>query len=141
MDYILIQFDNGDLAYQEIMRGQVVRYTDMDGVTVSAEGRGSVVVGGNPPPAWALPDPVDEPVPSVPTRILSKLAYLRLFSQQERIAVRNAATQSPELFDYLDMLKLADEIDLMDADTVAAVQMLEAAGLIAPGRAGEILNA
>lgn len=78
---------------------------------------------------------VVEPLP----RTVTKLAYLRLFSQPERMAIRSAAALSPELADYLAMLELADEINLDDPDTVGAVQMLEGAGLIATGRAAEIL--
>lgn len=136
MDYILL-----DTGYQEVHQGQVVRHTDLAGNTIPAPAT-AVVIDANPPaPPWALPDPAPEVQPVTPTRILSKLAYLRLFTQAERIAIRAAAGASPELYDYLDMLKLADEIDLLDHDTVSAVMMLEQVGLIAPGRAAEVLNA
>ena len=72
-------------------------------------------------------------------RKLTKLQYLRRFTQQERINIRNAAGSSPELYDYLAMLELAEEIDLDDPDTVGAVNMLEMVGLIAAGRADEVL--
>lgn len=74
-----------------------------------------------------------------PVRLLTKLQYLRRFTQQERINIRNAASASPELYDYMALLDLAEEIDLSDPDTIAAVTMLEMAGLIAEGRAAEIL--
>lgn len=74
-----------------------------------------------------------------PVRTVTKLEYLRRFTQVERIAIRAASTQSPELADYLAMLEIAQDIDLDDPDTVAAVTMLEQAGLIAAGRAAEIL--
>ena len=69
-----------------------------------------------------------------------KLQYLRRFTQAERIAIRGAATQSAELDDYLDLLALAEEVKSDDHDIVAALNMLECAGLLAPGRAQEILN-
>ena len=72
-------------------------------------------------------------------RVLTRRAYLGLFTQQERINIRNAAGSSPELYDYLAMLELAEEIDLDDPDTVGAVNMLEMVGLIAAGRADEVL--
>lgn len=80
----------------------------------------------------------EKPV-ELPGRMISKVAYLRLFSTQERVAIRAAAKQNAVLEDYLALLELASEINLDDADTVAAVQMLEQVGLIASGRAVEIL--
>lgn len=77
--------------------------------------------------------------PKSTSRKLTKLQYLRRFTQQERINIRNAAGSSPELYDYLAMLELAEEIDLDDPDTVGAVNMLEMIGLIGAGRADEVL--
>lgn len=78
-------------------------------------------------------------VPLPEARVLTRRAYLGLFTQEERVAIRNAAGSSPELYDYLAMLELAEEIDLDDPDTVGAVNMLEMVGLIAAGRADEVL--
>lgn len=72
--------------------------------------------------------------------ILTKLEYLRRFTSQERVTIRQAAKTEPVLEDYLAMLELAEAIDTEDADTVAAVRMLERVGLIAAGRAVEILS-
>ena len=72
--------------------------------------------------------------------ILTKLEYLRRFTSQERVTIRQASKTEPVLEDYLAMLELAEAIDTEDADTVAAVQMLEMVGLIAAGRAAEILS-
>ncbi len=72
--------------------------------------------------------------------ILSKLAYLRRFTQQERKSIRQASKSSADLEDYLYLMEMAQEIDTLDPDTIAAVQMLEGAGLIAAGRAVEILG-
>jgi len=69
----------------------------------------------------------------------SKLEYLRRFTQDERIAIRAAAKQVPQLDDYLELLALASEVRSDDPDIVAALAMLEGAGLIAAGRAQEIL--
>ena len=71
---------------------------------------------------------------------LSKLEYLRRFTVNERVAIRAAAAANPVLADYLAMLELAQEINLRDTDTIAAVNMLEQAGLIGTGRAAEILS-
>lgn len=70
---------------------------------------------------------------------LSKLEYLRRFTSDERVTIRQAAKVTPVLEDYLAMLELAEEINTGDADTITAVNMLEQAGLIAPGRAAEVL--
>lgn len=81
------------------------------------------------------------PPPPAPLHMrLTKLEFLRRFSQAERIAMRNAAAQSPEMHDYMAMLELAEEIFLDDADTVAGVTLLESVGIIAPGRATEVLS-
>lgn len=71
---------------------------------------------------------------------LTKLEYLRRFTTDERVAIRAAAAANPVLGDYLKLMELAQEINTGDPDTIAAVQMLEQAGLIAAGRAQEILN-
>lgn len=70
----------------------------------------------------------------------TKLEYLRRFTQDERIAIRVAAKQVPQLEDYLALLELASEVRSDDPDIVAALAMLEAAGLIGVGRATEILG-
>ena len=70
----------------------------------------------------------------------TKLEYLRRFTQDERIAIRTAAKQVPQLEDYLALLELATEVRSDDPDIIAALQMLEGAGLIAAGRASEILG-
>lgn len=85
------------------------------------------------------PDPEQIPAVSPVGAVYSKLAYLRRFTQIERIAIRSAAAQNMALADYLALLELAEEIDTGDADTVAAVMMLEQLGLISAGRANEVL--
>lgn len=78
--------------------------------------------------------------PKNTSRIVTKLEYLRLFRQDERIAIRSAAATYPPLLDYMALLELSEEINLDDVDTIGAVQMLEAFGLIVAGRAAEILS-
>ena len=82
----------------------------------------------------------DEPVPVPTSRILTKLEYLRRFTTEERVAIREASKTNPVLEDYLAMMELAEEIDTGDADTIGAVNMLEQVGLIGAGRASEVLN-
>lgn len=72
-------------------------------------------------------------------RLITKLEYLRRFTTAERVAIRAAADANPVLDDYLKLMELAQEINLDDPDTVSAAQMLEQSGLIATGRAAEVL--
>ncbi|MDA8449853.1 hypothetical protein M4R23_09165 [Acidovorax sp. GBBC 3332] len=75
---------------------------------------------------------------------VSRLAFLSRFSDAEAIdidlasigATREAATVRR----YLSKVNAAQHIDLRDSDTRAGVQALEAAGLIAAGRAAVILD-
>lgn len=87
-----------------------------------------------------IPQPVVvEPV----VRDVSGVSYLRRFTQAERIAIRAAAVQSPVLDDYLRLLDITiaqgGVVNLDDLDTIAAVNTLEQVGLLAAGRAAEIL--
>lgn len=84
-----------------------------------------------------IPQPEVQSQP--PERVITKLQYLRRFTSEERIAIRAAAAQNPTLFDYLELLDMAQDVTLDDPDTVYAVHMLEEVGLIAPGRAVEVL--
>lgn len=72
-------------------------------------------------------------------RTITKVAYLRRFTTDERVGIRTAAKTSAVLEDYLALMELAEEVNLDDPDTITAVQMLESVGLIAAGRAAEVL--
>ena len=65
--------------------------------------------------------------------------WKRRFSQQERLDIREAAINNATLADFMDLMNSAEEISNDDPDTIAAVNMLEQVGLIAAGRAQEIL--
>jgi len=80
-----------------------------------------------PPPE---PQPVDE---------LNKIDFLRLFTQAERITIRQAAKVNPQVEDYQDMLNQAVIVRLSDPDIQTGIPALEAAGILAPGRAAQIL--
>lgn len=69
----------------------------------------------------------------------SQTAWKRRFSQEERVAIRDAAAVNAVLSDYLDLMAGTPEIFNDDPDTVRAVRMLEQVGLIAQGRADEVL--
>ena len=97
------------------------------------------------------------PVPSVPVepvveRRITRLAFRNRFTQLEKIAMEIAALDDPAapmpqraqaaaLRANQADLASATFVDLERADTQAGVQMLEAGGLLAAGRAAEILGA
>ena len=71
---------------------------------------------------------------------MSKLDYLRLFTQEERIAIRAAGKVNTVVEDYLHLLELTDEVNTGDAEVGDALAMMEAGGLLAVGRRNEVLN-
>lgn len=75
-----------------------------------------------------------------PGIVLTKLEYLRKFTTEERVTIRTVAKSNPALEDYLALMEMAEEIRLDDPDIIGAVTMLEQAGLLAQGRAAEILG-
>jgi hypothetical protein len=83
-----------------------------------------------------VPDPPPPPVVDE----LNKIDFLRLFTQAERIAIRQAAKVNPVVEDYQAMLDAATIIRLSDPDIQEGIPELEDAGLLAPGRAAQILS-
>ena len=87
-----------------------------------------------------------------PDTRLTKLAFRNRFTQAEKVMLEIAALDNPAapmpqrqqaaaLRATLSDTAAATFIDLIHADTRAGVQMLETAGLLAAGRALEILGA
>lgn len=74
-------------------------------------------------------------------RHVTRLAFLSRFTPAERAAIRTAAKANVAVEDYVAMVEAAMYIDLDRSDTRTGVQALEAATLLAPGRALEILDA
>lgn len=86
-----------------------------------------------------LVPPAETPVIARPVQKWSQTAWKRRFSLEERLAIRDAAAVNAILSDYMDLMAGTPEIFNDDPDTIRAVRMLEQAGLIAPGRADEVL--
>jgi hypothetical protein len=83
---------------------------------------------------------VEEPIVSTTSvRTLTKLAYMNRFTDAELAAIYTAAKSNIRVEVWLDKFRLAEEINLDDPSTIAGVQALEAAGLLAAGRSAEIL--
>ena len=71
---------------------------------------------------------------------ITRLEFRKRFTVEEKRVIYGAATTSVDLKIYLDELAMAEFVDTDDASTIAGIQMLETVGIIAPGRANEILN-
>ena len=94
--------------------------------------------------------PVEVPLPPKPWHI-TKLAFRRRYTEAEKVGIELAALDniaapmatrqaSAALRAYMKDLETATFIDLDRPDTRAGVQQLEAMGLIAQGRAAQILD-
>lgn len=83
--------------------------------------------------------PVDIVQQEIPSTRLTKLDYMNRFTDAELATIYATAKQSPAVEVWLEKFKLSEFVDTADPRTVAGVQALESAGLIAAGRANEIL--
>lgn len=99
---------------------------------------------------YSAPPPAAAPAPV--TRVITKLAFRNRFTQAEKVALEIAAldvpaatlqqrSQAAALRVNQADVQAATFIDLSRADTRAGVQALEAGGLLAAGRALQILDA
>jgi hypothetical protein len=99
--------------------------------------------------------PVASPIPETPVtakRIITIRSFKQRFTQAERVAVRIASLDDPSkpmeerqvaaaMADWQDILNSVLFVDLDFSETVAALQQMETLGLLADGRASEILGA
>lgn len=104
------------------------------------------------PGAWRLAEQQELPAPAPQVhRRITPLAFRRRFTGAERAAIEWAAVdradatsgerqQAAQLRSTLKDQELASFIDLDDPDVAAGVQLLEAVGLIADGRALQITD-
>ena len=93
--------------------------------------------------------PSAEPAPPSPR--ITRLAFRNRFTQAEKVALELTALDNPSapmaqrqqsaaLRAHMKDLDAASWVDLTRPETVAALQMLEASGLIGEGRAAAILD-
>lgn len=73
-------------------------------------------------------------------RVVTKLAYMNRFQDQELAALYTAAKSVVQIEIWLEKFKMSEFIDLDDPRTIGGVQALEAAGLLGVGRAAAILS-
>jgi len=117
---------------------------------LDGQSQGQVIVTGeNGQPQLITPPPAPEPVRD---QIITNLAFDLRFTMQERIAIELASiddpaapmeqrTQAAALRVSQERSRKAQFTDLADQVTRAGVEQMEALGLLAQGRAAEILDA
>lgn len=73
----------------------------------------------------------------IPKPIVTRLEFMSKFTTAERIAIQNSSDLVVK--DALDLLQLAEFIDLTDPRTIAAVNYFSQIGLLDQSRINEIL--
>lgn len=149
MRLILIQLDDGTQAYQHVhVQGYVQAYLDLDGKPIELIGGSKVIDEFPPAPAWDVPDPKptpEPPPPPPPVRRLTKLAFVGRLGN-DFVTILSAAKVNVGIEMFVKMLDWATpdpdgtSVDLDDPRVIGALQALEAGGLLAEGRAAEILG-
>ena len=83
--------------------------------------------------------PVPPPVPA-PSKVITHLQYMNLFTEAELVAIYTAAQTSVAVQIWLDKFRLTPSVDLNDPQTAAGLAAMVAAGLLATGRDNTILS-
>ena len=78
------------------------------------------------------------PVVALPPGPVSRLEFLRSFTAAQRIAIR--AANDPVIVDALQLLDLAEEINLQDSDVIFFVNYCASQGYITTADADRILG-
>jgi len=78
--------------------------------------------------------------PALPRQPISKLEFMTRFTDAELAGIFTAAKTDVAMEVWVEKLKAATEVHLDNPTTIAGVKALETAGLIAAGRAAEILK-
>ena len=89
---------------------------------------------------YVEPPPYVPPAPP-PIRDISKREFLKRLTPAEYSAIKGAAAANATVDYYWQMFMLVEgDIHLDNPDTIDGLQLLESAGLLAAGRANEILS-
>jgi len=75
----------------------------------------------------------------VSNSIITKLAFRNRFTLEEKVAIEVAKETNPVIRVFSDDILVAQDIDLDNSDLISGVNYLEHIGLIATGRASQIL--
>lgn len=78
--------------------------------------------------------------PVEPTRVITKLAFMNRFTMEELAAIYTAAKTEVMVEVFLEKLKLAEEVNLADAQTIGGLQALAASALLTEARVQEVLQ-
>lgn len=78
--------------------------------------------------------------PPAPPVSYSPYQFWQRFTKQERKDIRVAAKQNDDLEDWIDMLRVVDNVVVTDPNTVGGMQALVDAGLLTATRRDEILS-
>lgn len=71
---------------------------------------------------------------------ITRLAFRNRFTFAEKVAIETAAETSADLRVLLKDLEAASFIDLLRTDAIGGMQVLESMGILATGRATEIMD-
>lgn len=86
---------------------------------------------------------IEAPAQEIEPETQDKMTHLEFMTTrlrpQELVAIFSAAKQSIEIEVWLEMFKMAQEIDRNDPRLIVGLNALETAGVIAAGRPAEIL--
>jgi len=115
-----------------------IEILDDDGNVINRIVASAQFAGKYYPGQWRQAIPPEENAPE-PQPVLTRLAFRNRFSYAEKVAIYEAAASAAAVRVFLDDLRAAEEIQLDDAATIEGVRALEKAGLLAAGRADEIL--
>lgn len=74
------------------------------------------------------------------TNVITKREFISRMTSEEFATIKGAAAANAVVDYYWQLFMVSDEIDLAFTATVAGLTLLEQAGLLAAGRAAEILS-
>ncbi|MBM3273243.1 hypothetical protein FJY94_08415 [Candidatus Kaiserbacteria bacterium] len=80
------------------------------------------------------------PAAPVPQKVITQLAFMNRFTLEELAAIYTAAKTDVMVEVFLDKLKLAEAVNLNDAQTIAGLQILAASGLLTEARGQAVLQ-
>jgi len=74
------------------------------------------------------------------SNIITKRAFLARLTPEEYATIKGATNANAVIDYFWQMFMVSEDIDLSHPDTIAGITMMEQGGLLATGRAAEILS-
>ena len=93
------------------------------------------IFAGMAPDGWTPAEPA-----AITETVIAPLAMMSRLTASEQTALASAAQSNAQIMLLMMRWAQATVVDTTDSQTIAGVNALEAAGLIAPGRAAVILD-